>query len=1340
MYHKVSALIVFLCMASSIHAVSPFQTYSVADGMPNSTTKAIYQDSIGYMWFGTRNGLCRFDGYNFQTYLYEGFKDNNSVSKNDITCFTKNKDGLLWIGSFNWIALFDTYTGKFIDLDLDYPEDNFPQGVVTNIWIDESEHVWISSKTGLYVIKEKRVQSIESLQGAYINTMCAIDKSHLLVEIMGKGVALYNTRDNILEYIDEGENDRRPLIYKMYVDTEKTVWLSADVNHIYQFQPTTKEIIPVNIVTPHKFDNDQIHDIVEYNDSVLVFGTDNGTFAINKFSKIYLSDISTNLNTDLFVNHRIMCMFKDKQDALWLGTFNKGVKYINPRHSFFSFHNLNLNNTSMGGIVGNLIEDNGLLWIGHERGLSTLNLSTGEISHIDILSQLPTSNKKVEVYFQYQPHPHQIYFYLLNRGIYLFDTQTKSIIKRIDTPANSQVRSMTKDINGRLWIAEEELSVYDPIIEKTNSFLSTNINNVTSLMLTQDLLLKHNGHMLVGTRTNGVWEYPYDEQNKYKYATAHQLNIEELKYKNINIIFEDSRHHLWLGTYNSGLYYYKPKTKELIIYNIDNGLAHNMVCDIIEDDSNEEVWVSTVNGVSRICPESSKIVNYTNKMGFPLEEVSRKTFLRASNGLFYVGGNNGIASFDPLTLKHNLSANQAVISSVESLNPKKNGNEYKFDNPADLLNISLPYQNSSLKISFSSLSYYAPYGFNYNFKLEGVDSDWITTDKNEVVYTNLNEGRYTFHIRSSDSEGNWSKKITTLKIIIHPPFWRTIWAKIFYIILFFSMMYLVLLYFYQRKTAKYKLHINQIEKDNIENYYKMKLELFTEFSHELRTPLTLIKGPIEDMIKDNNLPDKYNYHANLIYKNAQRLLLLVNQLMDVRKMDHGSMYLSLSQIDINSFLVEQIDNFKELVKKKHINLLYQNQYWGKDIWFDSDFMEKVIFNLLANAIKFSKNNSDIIITSKEKDNGLVVSVRDFGEGISKENHEKIFNPFFQVTQGKHEDMEGSGMGLCLSKYIINLHKGKIWVESALGEGSEFFIYMPFGIDHFDTQMSEFVESFYPSKEKNNEETTEIESMSLEQINSKEKAWVLIAEDDYDLRKYIVSQFVNQYLVIEATNGEEALRIAVDKIPDIIISDVMMPQMNGIELCNRIKENPNTAHIPVILLTAKIMMEDIKEGFNALADDYITKPFDANLLKIRVQNLIENRNILRKIFNDSLKIPSTSSKEIASADPFIEKLFEIVMDNIDDSDLSINFLAAELGVSRAQLFRKVKAVSDLSPNNLILNIRMKAAIELLESKAYTISEVAYNVGFTDPSYFSKIFKTTFKITPTSYLRSQTEHET
>lgn len=1321
---------------------SYFDSYSVVDGLSNSSIKAIYQDKMGFIWFGTKDGLNRFDGNEFRIYRFDT-KKVNAVFNNDITCIAPDRNGNMWIGTFDGIALFNPFSEQFVDFSKPAVKLNQITGVVTEIIIDKDQHVWISTKKGLYMIDSQTYEVKVLLKGIHVSSLNECTPGCLLVDIGAKGLALVDTKTLKISHLESGQEKNRPMITKIFKDRKGFVWLGASTNNLFLFSIKDKSVTPVNLTNRDGliFNNEQIHCINELNDSTLIVGTDKGLLVLDLKRSGLKEKVYNISGTILLRDDRIMSLYKDNQGGLWAGTFNKGVKYYNPYRKKFRFYDLKINHEVPVGIVGNLVENDGKLWIGHERGISSMDMVSGESTYYNLQSLVSNNNRNNESYFIFKKDPNQICFYLLNNGLYVLDLKTMRILNRINIPSTSQVRSMMKDKDGKIWIAEEDLSIYDPQKFTVNNNIETNKKSYTRFTLTQDLLLLSNGNMLVGTRTMGVFQYVYRESSPLKYDKVESLSIKGLENKNISTLFEDSKKRIWIGTYGSGLFCYDMRSNRLTVYNEKKGLAHNLICGILEDNVSGEIWVSTVKGVSKIDIPTGIIKNYTLKTGFPLAEVSLRSFLKGSNGMFYVGGSNGIASFNPHSFVENPYLPKVQITAVQSLAGQGDLKKVNLTTHTSMQHIELKYSNSFFLIKFSALNYLFPKENKYAYKLEGFDKEWIITDRNDATYTNLTEGEYLFCVKACNNDGIWNDKYTTLSIKVLPPVWRTWWAKTIYIILILGFLYFILQYLIIRRTYKYKLQIDKIEKDNIEQNYQMKISLFTNFSHELRTPLTLIVGPIADILNDLDLPAKFHYPIQLINKNTNRLLLLVNQLMDFRKLEYGAMKLQAQKVDISSFINDLVDSFEQFAQKKHIKITRLYEYEGNDVWFDISLMEKVIFNLISNALKISTEGGEITIRVYRENKYLIISVKDTGTGIAPQDIEKIFDPFYQVKQGNSSGMFGSGIGLNLSKDIITLHQGSIWATSTLGEGATFYVKLLLGNEHLKKmdlveQPVQVDKELNKALEKNSLSVVESENASNGKLTILPgNTLVLVVEDDSDLRQYIRKQLSGEYTVIEAENGKEGFGIAVEKLPDLIVSDVMMPLVSGIELCDQIKTDMRTAHIPVILLTARIMNTQIQEGYQHGADDYILKPFDATLLRVRVRNLIESRLNLRKLFGHKFAIPDIEISELSSNDVFMQKLIELIQKNVSNSEFNIEDICDEIGMSRAQLYRKIKVLTDSSPNKIIMQIRMKMAIALLKTNNYNVADVAYQVGFSDPAYFSKYFKSVYNMTPSEYINQQ-----
>lgn len=1312
----------------------PFLSYTIVDGLSNNSVKAIIQDSIGFMWFGTKDGLNRFDGYEFKIYPDYQKNDQNELkeSGNDITTIFKDSYSNFWIGTFNGIKVFNPYTENYIHFDTNkYPDWILPKGVVTGFLEEKNHKMWVSTKIGLYLIDNKRCTQIKDFVGSCILSIAEIDKNKMLIYVNDKGLAIYNRQKNETEYISDKNELKKSPVLKMLRMSDNSIWMFANTDRLFKYDILKNTVQQVNIQFGHSssFESEIIHDIAKFDESTLLLGTDAGAIILDSKSGKLREDLMRKYHLEAFYGKRIMSVYKDLKNDLWIGTFTEGVKFCSKQLHLFNYYDLFSTNRN-ARIVGNFVQYNNELIFGLFDGLSSLNLNTKSFKNIEIKSQIGVKKQNAEIFTLFGQND-QLYFYVLNKGLFEYDLRYHKITKRIPTNPSSQIRSITKDFDNNLWLAEDNLTQYKSDKQVLNSDFSSNYNNITSNNLVQDIITLKNGDILVATRTNGVILLPRSKNPDLKYFHYTDFPFNELKGKNAIVLFQDSQENIWIGTYNSGLYVCNQK-KHIIKHFIKNkGLTDDFVCSITETKT-KDIWVTTRFGITKFGANQFPMVSFSNKSGFPIDEISIKALFQASDGLIYVGGDKGIASFDPVFVNENLQNREVKLIAVETVNPKeKNATiqtypEYK--------KVEIPFDYASIQIKYSALNFAYGAGTKYSYKLEGVDKEWNITDWNQVQYLKLWEGNYTFLIRTVNSVGYPDPKITKLEIVILAPWWRTMWAKLIYFVLLIVFGAFIFRYFVNQKENKFKELLNQKEKENLKKYYQLKIDLFTKFSHELRTPLTLISGPANDLLRDEKLPEKFINPVKMIYKNTSRLLLTVNQLLDFRKLEHGAM--SLNQINVNlvNFISDRLESFTDLCGRLEIKIITEYNLTQSDFYFDSNLIEKVLFNLITNAIKHSNQGSTIWIKAINDEEKLTLSVRDEGIGILEENLKNIFEPFFQERENNQYGIFGTGIGLNLAKYIVSLHGGHIWVESVVNEGATFFVEIPLVnvTEIAKHDLSNSVSHLNSSFEVEKSSFLTIEEDFEQSQKDDSKISVLIAEDDNDLRHYIISILSGIYHVYSSSNGEEAIEKAKEIIPDIVISDVMMPLKDGYEVCRTIKNDMTTAHIPVILLTACSLDEQIKLGYELLADDYILKPFNSELVIIRIQNIVENRNRLRQVFGSILTDPDLPTQSLIKLDPFMDKLIEYVKENISNSDLSIIDLANEINMSRAQFFRKFKAMSDVSPNKFITNIRMKIAADMLKEKNKTISEVAYSTGFSDPAYFSKTFKNYFGITPSEYI--------
>jgi signal transduction histidine kinase/DNA-binding response OmpR family regulator len=820
-----------------------------------------------------------------------------------------------------------------------------------------------------------------------------------------------------------------------------------------------------------------------------------------------------------------------------------------------------------------------------------------------------------------------------------------------------------------------------------------------------------------------------------------------------NIIFslkKDKQGTIWIGT-NEGLAGLNKKTGEIRIFTVLDGLSNNVIC-AIEDDDEGNLWLSTLSGISGYSTKENEFTNYYTSDGLQGNEFSRGAHFKSEDGEIFFGGTNGVTSFHPKDIRSKEKKMKVYITDFYLFgNPvyknQKSGKKEILDVPViDASHISLASNDNVFSMEFSTLEYDNPEGISYRCRLENFDTDWVITPPgtNRITYTNLNPGKYKFLFQATDKENK--SDIKSIEITIRPPLYLTAWAKCIYAVLFLSLLYII--YSYISSRIRQRNEVLRLE--HAEQINEAKLQFFINISHEIRTPMTLIMGPLEKLLTENKNETLHNTYL-LIYRNAQRILRLINQLMDIRKIDRGQMHLKSRETDMVGFIKDIMQAFEYMAKKKSIEFEFNPEMPELKVWVDLNNFDKILFNVFSNAFKFTPENGKITVelttgadnaTTGPLRNYFEIRVLDTGIGIDEEKINRIFERFYQINSTVTNANFGTGIGLHLARSLVELQQGIIYAENRTGcAGSCFIIRMPMGNAHLkDDEIEIISEKTRWAFKKDDLFDVEIEPEDLSNVKSKTKYRILIAEDDIEISNYIKAELAPLYKISQMKNGKEALEFVLQEKPDLVISDIMMPEMDGIALCRKIKSNVNVNHIPVLLLTAKSKEEDRAEGLDTGADAYIVKPFNMEILKKTIANLLDNRERLKGRFQSQSegrinKINLKSSDEI-----LMEKILKIINNNINNPELTVEMLSAGVGMSRVHMHRKLKELTNQSAQNFIRSIRMNLAEELLCSKKLTISEVAYAVGFSSLSHFSGSFKEFFGKSPREYVDSAQKAKT
>lgn len=828
----------------------------------------------------------------------------------------------------------------------------------------------------------------------------------------------------------------------------------------------------------------------------------------------------------------------------------------------------------------------------------------------------------------------------------------------------------------------------------------------------------------------------------------------------INNIFQDSRGLLWVGT-TAGLSCAIDNSGYFRTFTVEDGLPGNVISAIHEDNSGY-LWVTTNQGISRLAPElTDSLANTINKLnsirvsfwnfnesdGIIDASFKKGSVTRLKNGEVLFGSTHGINSFFPDSIQANSFIPPLQFTDLKihnrSISPSQNSELLKM-HISMVEEITLNYKQSVVTFDFQSLSFTNSHKNQYAYIMEGFDKEWTYAgNRSTATYTNLNQGKYVFKVKASNNDGVWNEEPITLNVTIQPPPWKTWPAFLAYVIILSATVFIFAQLSLAKQKVEGRLRIQQLESEKIKELNYFKSVFFTNISHEFRTPLTLIIGPLSDILKNTTLQDDIKDQVKLIHKNAMRLLRLINQLLDISKVEAGHVKLQVARSNIAEFVCSVYEAFKIKAERDNINYRFYTSHDDMSGYFDSDKVEKILYNLLSNAFKYTPPGGkiDVLLFQKTDENNkkfIELIVHDSGPGIIPEKQKKIFERYFVLGESRSPWQSSTGIGLSLANQLTLVHKGKISLESEEGKGSRFIVNLPIFREAFTR---EEILSDNNAVIKHEMEQVRMmidyESTAIHSTTSSKKNLpiALLVEDNHDVRKYIADRLSDQYQILSAANGQQGFEMAIEKIPDIIISDVMMPVMDGFELCRKIKTNEKTSHIPVILLTAKVDDESRVEGYETGADGYIPKPFQMARLEARIRNLIESRNKLRDIFGKRMSLEPSEVSLSSVDETFIQKAIEIIEKNISEPELNVELLCSKIGMSRSQAFRKFKAITDLSPIEFIRMIRIKRAAQLLEQKVGNISEIAYMVGFSDLDYFRKCFKEQFGVTPTRYIENQ-----
>ena len=1334
------------------------------EGISQLSVMTIYQDSRGYLWFATKNGLNRFNGKEYKIYHREDGNE-QSLSNNSVTSITEDQEGYLWVGTNNGLNRIDLNTNEIKRYNLE--TNGLVANSISTVYTDRSGCLWVGTWEGLnrYNREGDHFEYIpieDDTERAMIVTLLEDSSGRFWIGTRNKGLLLCDHQMNLIsQFTSESKN--MPLnnnnITSIYEDDKKQIWVGCKNSGLNKINLRDNEVTSYTNLNSG-LSNNSVRCIIEWQGKLLI-GTFDGIFDLDKATERIVKvagydDINKSLS-----HYSVYCFCVDRDKTLWVGTFAGGVNYLNKFTNRFVLHKpqeeLNIRTGIYGAITYESPED---LWIATEGyGLLNYNKRTNE-SHYYLIDP--------SVRFAFNTNIIKSVFYedgyvwcgTTKGEIYKFNIKTKKFSLYHQYPIEYSIYSIIRDHNGVLWVggASTEFGLTCFV---NDSLVTTFYNNVDEPIYFSNvrcILEEEDGVFLLGSTAEGLLRFDTHKKQLTKYSN--EASVEKYRIPNnyISAIVRTKSGEIWVSTYGGGIFQLDESKAIRRIMTVREGLLDNNICTLVES-SDQRLWMSTVNGLIMFDPAKDEVRNYHRHNGIDIREFTLHSGIALPDGSLCFAGSNGFVTFHVEAMDKNNNIPPVVLEQLSVNNhPVKVGDESAIlDKVLDgMETIRLAYNENNFSITYQALNYIYATQNQYAYKLEGYDTDWnYVGERNSAFYTNLSPGKYVFRVKASNNDGVWNEEGRSLAIVVQPPLWRTWYAYLFYVIALAAIIYGILYYVNIKRNLEAGLKMKQLEKQKQEEFHQAKIRLFTNFSHELRTPLMLIITPFEELVKRVDIPAELHDKLSIIYKNAQKLLLLVNQLMDLHKNQAGSMDLKVSEGDICEYIKEIYYAFNQIALTNEVKFTLNCTPKTINGWFDKSLLEKVVFNLLSNAFKYTASGESVLmevseVTLKELDpkrtDGLykdensqyvILKVKDSGKGIEEGEADKIFTPFYQIPETSGINLSGTGIGLSLVYTIVQLHRGVIYVDNTETKGACFVVILPVSRSAFSEEQIESREIDKIAEITNTEDI----SVSLPVTENKDqpKYKILLVEDDKDVRDYLKKSLEAEYIVIEAADGVRAYEKVVQDFPDLVLSDIMMPKRDGLELCTMIKNDIRVGHIPVILMTARSMVVHIKEGFQAGADDYIVKPFNMDVLQTRIRSLLASREQLKKLYGKRFS-PDVMGIEVKSADErFSQKLFDVIEKNISNEKLDVELLCTEIGISRANLYRKLKSITELSPMELIRNKRLEMAAKLLKESEMNVSEIASHLGFNSHSYFSNSFKAFYGCTPTEFVQMKNNQE-
>lgn len=1362
---------------------------SASQGFTRNFITSVSQDSLGYLWVGTNNALYRYDGYDFKLYSHQQGKTDDLIDI-EITFTSTDRFGYTWIGTRKGINRFDPKTESFElwgnlnnkkTIAIHHTSDGYlilltERGIYVSKYMSEGDNISFKEQH----LDEINLESTTSVNGLIYNPgkESWLATTNGLIQwnsdsvgrypFSGKKIKIFSSKNSSLEsnHISSIQSIDS---CRIAIGTDEGFYLGV-------YSTDTLTFTRINSSLNQPLNNINVTSLLHDDGNLWVGTKDNGLIRFNLKSQEYHQFKHDPQNNRTIGSNSIMSLFLDRTKTLWIATYQGGLGKLNTLQKTFIHINKSITNSNSlsNNLVDGIYEDNtGAVWVGTVSGLNRIKLGLNNDISTPVISNYFMGVRCFDIV---QDNNSNFYCSTNSKGLLKFrwNNGIKNLeeIKIIDASGtqHSQFSTIFIDSKGIFWMGLRKnvgLIRYDPNAKNKDNqviYFSGDIGRGGEFLDIAHIYEDGNNNLWLASIRNGLFRIRLNKTTRKPIRTKH-FKYDPLQEKGISgdrifSVTQDKNGYVWLGVFGGGIIKLPSDSKDvegnMLIYNQENGLADNCVYGIICDEQNN-LWISTHNGISKFSLRDSTFTSFDTNDGLQEANFRKYAFHQGKSGRIYFGGINGINIIEPDKVEPNYFEPRVAITALHVFNKKVNvkqkinGRIILEKSILDTKQLVLTNSESSFSLDFTSFHYTNPNKNRFKYKLEGYDQEWINVDSDgrKATYSNLLAGAYKFKVMAANSDGFWTSKPVELSIKILPPWWKTWWAYLVYILVFCLGLLGFRYYIVIRHKLEHDIEAQRIQQQHLQEFNNAKLQFFTNITHEFKTPLTLIHGPIQDIFNANtHLPERFKSNLIAIKNNTSRLMRLVNQLIDFRKMETGHFTISRENVNISMFIEEIINSFKALADSKKVYLSFTCDSYQMINFCDSDKIEKIVYNLVSNAIKYVSEYGlvSINVSIQEErttstyakdiywaihdnlDKCIEIKVVNNGSIIPIDELPNIFNRYFINDNSGYNTESSTGIGLALVHGVAKLLGSGLGVYSNPIE-TGFIVRLPLEISGLQSQAIESL----PDTKKQLYLLDEIENEFVSTASNIESLpIILIIDDDDEIRSFVQQILGLQYKVIEAENGREAYDKVLNTMPDLIISDVMMPEMDGFEFCKLIKTNLITNHIPLILLTASSTVEQEIKGIEVGADAYIPKPFNVKHLKIRVKKLLELREILAEKFKHG-KLLDQGKKGMSEREIiFLNKAEEIIKNNLQNESFSIDQLAQELAFSRMQLYRKLKALVDVSPNEFIRNYRLRKAAKLLECGEMNVTEVIYETGFSHKSYFTRCFKEMYGITPKEYL--------